>query len=395
MWQYWDLLNRFGVPGWHGRESVQSGHFDDDRREYVVTRPDTPLPWMNYLGTEVYFGIISNTAGGCSLHRDARRRRLTRYRHNNVPLDLGRRYLCPRDELDGDYWSPSWQPTRSRLDSYECRHGLSYTCLSAERNGVRAEMPCFGPLGESLEVWRLRLRNDRHEDANFSVFSSVELCLWDAQDDATNFQRNYSVGEVEVDDGVICDRSEYRERRAHFAYFACSKPPAGYDTQHKAFLGPYRGWDSPPAVERGRFFDSIAHGWAPIGCQCSSPKASPTCARRSSGIRTSGKTEYSCRSEDQARLRGQWIRLFRMPSGDQCKWAAGSETAPVRYRPTTLDTQAGGHPGLSDSGEPMCTAGRSKAVRELEVRQCVDELRCLVHGLERLRRVSTPKAGEQ
>jgi len=244
---------------------VLYGHFDDDRREYVVTRPDTPLPWMNYLGTEEYFGMMSNTAGGCSFYRDARLRRLTRYRHNNAPFDLGGRYLYLRDDLDGDYWSPSWQPTRSALGDYECRHGLSYTSITSERNDVRAEMLCFVPLGETLEVWRLRVRNNRDKRADFSVFSSVEFCLWDAQDDAANFQRNFSVGEVEVVDGVIYHKSEYRERRDHFAYFACSEPLAGFDTQRDVFLGPYRGWDAPLAVERGLSFDSIAHGWSPIG----------------------------------------------------------------------------------------------------------------------------------
>ncbi|MGA3216906.1 MAG: glycosyl transferase, partial [Acidimicrobiales bacterium] len=192
------------------------GHFDDDRREYVVTRPDTPLPWINYLGTEDYFGIISNTAGGCSFYRDARLRRLTRYRHNNAPFDLGGRYLYLRDDLDGDYWSPSWQPTRSELEDYKCRHGLSYTEISSKHNGVRAEMLCFVPLGESLEVWRLLVGNEREERAELSIFSALEFCLWDAQDDATNFQRNFSVGEVEVVDGVIYHKTEYRERRDHF-----------------------------------------------------------------------------------------------------------------------------------------------------------------------------------
>lgn len=244
---------------------MQYGHFDDERREYVITRPDTPLPWMNYLGTEDYFGLVSNTAGGCSFYRDARLRRLTRYRHNNAPLDLGGRYLYLRDERDGDFWSPSWQPTRTELDSYECRHGLSYTSISSARRKIRAEMLCFVPLGESLEVWRLRVRNDRDETAAISVFSSVEFCLWDALDDATNFQRNYNVGEVEVVGSVIYHKTEYRERRNHFAFFACSEPLAGFDTQRDSFLGPYRGFDSPLAVERGRSFDSIAHGWAPMG----------------------------------------------------------------------------------------------------------------------------------
>ncbi|HLH84516.1 MAG TPA: hypothetical protein VKV38_14740 [Trebonia sp.] len=246
---------------------MRYGHFDDDRREYVITRPDTPVPWINYLGTEGYFGIVSNTAGGYSWHRDARLRRLTRYRYNNVPPDTGGRYLYLRDDITGQYWSPSWQPTQTVLDEYECRHGLSYTVIGSASGGIRASTLYFVPRGETLEVWRLTVTNERARHAELSVFSSVEFALWDAQDDATNFQRNYSTGEVEVDpgNGVIYHKTEYRERRDHFAYFACSEPLAGFDTQREAFLGPYRGFDRPLAVERGRASGSIAHGWAPHG----------------------------------------------------------------------------------------------------------------------------------
>jgi cellobiose phosphorylase len=244
---------------------MRYGHFDDERREYVITRPDTPLPWINYMGTEAYFGMISNTAGGYSFYRDARLRRLTRYRYNNVPPDLGGRYLYLRDADSGEYWSPTWQPTQTPLDTYECRHGLSYTEITSSLGGVRASVRYFVPLGEALEVWRLRLTNERPAPLALSVFSAVEFCLWDAQDDATNFQRNFSTGEVEILDGVIYHRTEYRERRDHFAYFACSEPLAGFDTQRDTFLGPYRGWDRPAAVERGESYGSIAHGWSPLG----------------------------------------------------------------------------------------------------------------------------------
>ena len=244
---------------------MRYGHFDDERREYVVSRPDTPLPWINYLGSEDYFGIISNTAGGYSFYRDARLRRLTRYRYNNAPLDLGGRYLYLLDEATGAYWSPSWQPTQSDLDDYECRHGMGYTTITSLRSGIRAETCYFVPLGETLEIWRARVTNERSERARLSLFGTVEFCLWDAQDDATNFQRNYSIGEVEVEDGVIYHKSEYRERRDHFAFFACSDRSAGFDTSRDAFLGPYRGWDRPIVVEHGATSGSIAHGWQPIG----------------------------------------------------------------------------------------------------------------------------------
>ncbi|MEV6305735.1 glycosyl hydrolase family 65 protein [Actinoplanes sp. NPDC051861] len=245
---------------------MRYGHFDDDQREYVIERPDTPLPWINYLGTEAYFGIVSNTGGGYSFYRDARLRRLTRYRYNNAPLDVGGRYVYVRDDASGDYWSPSWQPTPEReLDSYEARHGMSYTKIASARGGIAAETLYYVPLGQTLEVWRVRVTNNRDTAAELSLFSSIEFCLWDAQDDATNYQRNFNTGQVEVVDGVIYHKTEYRERRDHFAYFACSEPLAGFDTQREAFLGSYRGYDRPVAVERGSAGDSIAHGWQPIG----------------------------------------------------------------------------------------------------------------------------------
>ncbi|HEX6421187.1 MAG TPA: hypothetical protein VFZ77_21975, partial [Acidimicrobiales bacterium] len=244
---------------------MRFGHFDDDAREYVISRPDTPLPWINYLGSEDYFGIVSNTAGGYSFYRDARLRRLTRYRYNNAPLDVGGRYLYVRDRASGDVWSPSWQPVRADVEGYRCRHGLGYSVIGSQRAGVEVETLYLVPLGETLEVWRARVANRRSTTADLSLFSAVEFCLWDAWDDATNFQRNWSIGEVEVDGGVIYHKTEYRERRDHFAYFACSEPVAGFDTQREAFLGPYRGWDRPLAVERGSSGDSIANGWAPCG----------------------------------------------------------------------------------------------------------------------------------
>jgi len=244
---------------------VRYGQFDDEAREYVITRPDTPWPWINYLGSEAYFGIISNTAGGYSFYRDARLRRVTRYRYNNAPLDLGGRYVYLRDDESGEFWSPSWQPTQRDLEDYSCRHGLGYSIIGSRYLGVRAETLYFVPPGENLEVWRVRVTNERPTAARVSLFSSIEWCLWEANDDATNFQRNYSIGQVEIEDGVIYHKSEYRERRDHFAFFACSEKIAGYETQRDAFLGPYRSWDRPIVVEQGRTTDSEAHGWQPMG----------------------------------------------------------------------------------------------------------------------------------
>ncbi len=260
---------------------MRYGYFDDEHCEYVITRPDTPLPWINYLGCEAYFGLISNTAGGYSFYRDARLRRITRYRYNNVPTDCGGRYIYLRDDdppsprAVAQVWSPSWQPIRQALDEYECRHGLGYTTIRSRLAGIESRVRYFVPLGQDLEIWELTLTNHRNMPAHLSVFSAAEFCLWDAWDDATNFQRNLSIGEVEVLDGVIYHKTEYRERRNHFAYLACSLPVAGFDTQREAFLGAYRGWESPAAVEAGQLTGSIACGWQPIAAQHVKLKLNP------------------------------------------------------------------------------------------------------------------------
>lgn len=261
---------------------MRYGHFDDANHEYVIETPETPLPWINYLGSESYFGLISNTAGGYSFYKDARLRRLTRYRYNNAPLDTGGRYIYLRDDNASDSvraWSPTWMPTRTPLDFYECRHGMGYTIIHSKLNGMESKTRYFVPLGENLEIWELTLTNQRDTVADLSIFSAIEFNLWDAMDDATNFQRNYSIGQVEVaplalsgrgaggegETQVLYHKTEYRERRDHFAYFACSEKLTGFDTQRESFLGSYRGWDNPQAVETGQSANSIAHGWQPIG----------------------------------------------------------------------------------------------------------------------------------
>jgi cellobiose phosphorylase len=244
---------------------MKFGTFDDTSREYVITQPDTPLPWINYLGSENYFGLISNTAGGYSFYKDARLRRLTRYRYNNSPLDMGGRYLYLRDNATGNYWSPSWMPTRIQLDEYECRHGMGYTVITSKLNGIKSSARYFVPLGESLEIWQVTLTNDSGSDSDLSLFSAIEFCLWDANDDATNFQRNYSIGQMEIVDEVIYHKTEYRERRDHFAYFACSEKLAGFDTIREDFLGAYKGWNEPQVVANGKSCNTEAHGWQPIG----------------------------------------------------------------------------------------------------------------------------------
>ncbi|MBP8975514.1 MAG: glycosyl transferase [Bacteroidetes bacterium] len=242
---------------------MEYGYFDDEHKEYVITRPDTPLPWINYIGTNDYFGIISNTAGGYSFYRDPRKLRLTRYRYNNIPMDNNGRYLYIKD---GDVvWNPMWKPMKVDLDHYECRHGLGYTQITGEKNNLTSTILYFVPLDARHEMWVVTLRNTSKQTKNIRLWSFVEWCLWEAYDDMTNFQRNYSTGQVEVENGAIFHKTEYRERRNHYAYFATSEPVSGFDTSRDAFVGVHNGLEMPRAVKDGKCKNSIAYGWLPIG----------------------------------------------------------------------------------------------------------------------------------
>jgi cellobiose phosphorylase len=239
------------------------GHFDDEAREYVVTRPDTPLPWLNYLGQDDLYGLCTNTAGGYTFWRDARLRRLTRYRHNNVPYDLGGRYLYVRD---GDtVWNPGWKPTKTPLDRYECRHGLGYTRIVGEKDGVEVELLFFVPVGENAEVWKTTVRNRSGARKQLRLFSYLEFCFYEALNDMTNFQRTYSIGEVEVDGSAIYHTTEFRERRDHYTVFACTREVSGFDTSRDAFVGVHNGLHEAAVPFEGEARRSIAHGWNPIG----------------------------------------------------------------------------------------------------------------------------------
>jgi len=242
---------------------MKYGRFDDAAREYVITTPKTPLPWINYLGSRDFFRLISNTGGGYCFYKDAKLLRLTRYRYNDAPLDSNGHYFYLRD--GGDVWSVGWQPVRADLDDYLCRHGLGYTIIESAKNGLRARQETFVPNGDNCELTRVTLQNDSPAAKKVDLFSFVEFCLWNAMDDMTNFQRNYSVGEVEVEGSRIYHKSEYRERRNHYAVFAVNASVDGFDTSRLAFCGEYRGFDHPQAVAEGKSRNSIAHGWQPIG----------------------------------------------------------------------------------------------------------------------------------
>lgn len=238
------------------------GHFDDEHREYVITDPKTPWPWINYLGNEDFFSLISNTAGGYSFYKDAKFRRLTRYRYNSVPMDNGGRYFYLKD---GDtIWNPGWKPCKTPLDFYECRHGMNYTRITGRKNAVEASVLFFVPLHTWGEVQKLTLQNLGTETKTLKLFSFQEWCLWNAATDMENFQRNFSTGEVEVEGSVIYHKTEYRERRNHYAFYSVNASIDGYDTDRETFVGLYNEFAEPEAVVEGRARNSFAHGWSPI-----------------------------------------------------------------------------------------------------------------------------------
>ena len=242
---------------------MKFGFFDDINSEYVITAPETPLPWINYLGSQDFFRLISNTSGGYCFYKDAKLMRLTRYRYNNSPMDCGGHYYYIKD--GNCIWNPGWQPVKTPLDSYRCRHGLGYTVFESSKNGLDAVQEVFVPLHENCELTRLTLMNRSSEIKEIDLYSYVEFCLWDAQDDASNFQRNFSIGEVEVEGSSIYHKTEYRERRNHYAVFHVNDDICGFDTSRDEFAGIYNGADHPRAVEAGVSYNSIAHGWAPVG----------------------------------------------------------------------------------------------------------------------------------
>ena len=242
---------------------MQFGFFDDGRREYVIETPATPLPWINYLGSQEFFSLISNTAGGYCFYRDAKLQRLLRYRYNGVPADVGGRFFYIK-EADGGLWSPTFHPADAALDRYRCRHGMGYTVFETARDGLSVQLTFFVPIGETCEVQWAVLKNETDREKTFRFTAAVEWCLWNAVDDAANFQRNLNTGEVEREGNVLYHTTEYRERRDHYAWYGVNGDIAGFDTDRDAFLGQFGSFAAPQAVVNGRTGDFLAHGGAPM-----------------------------------------------------------------------------------------------------------------------------------
>ena len=241
---------------------MKYGYFDDKAKEYVITTPHTPLPWINYLGSNDFFSLISNTCGGYSFYKDAKLMRITRYRYNNIPVDSNGKYYYIND--DGVIWNPGTMPSMTETDTYECRHGLGYSRFHSSKNKLEADLLAFVPSDAACEINCLKLKNNSDSEKNISLFSYVEFCLWNAVDDGSNFQRNLSIGEVEVQGSTIYHKTEYRERRRHYSFFTVNTPVHNFDTSRDVFLGVGNGNAFPEAVRKKKCSNSIASGWYPI-----------------------------------------------------------------------------------------------------------------------------------
>ncbi len=254
---------------------MQYGYFDDKAREYVITRPDTPRSWSNYLGSTEYGAIITNNAGGYGFYKSGAKGRFLRLRFNSVPMDQPGRYFYLRDNVNGDYWSASWQPVGKSLEDYQstCRHGTAYTVIESRYSGIRTEATYFVPLGQTFEYWRLRVTNESATPRNLSVFSFCEFTnQWDTFQDQVNLQYSLFIVKGEMlEDGILriaiqdnlttqTEAVSLDDIARHIWVAMTGSPATGFDTSRQAFLGTYGGYHNPLAVEQGQCTGSQAFG---------------------------------------------------------------------------------------------------------------------------------------
>lgn len=268
---------------------MRYGYFDDEAREYVIERPDTPRPWSNYLGGRLYGGIITNNAGGYSFYRSGADGRLMRMRFNSVPLDQPGRYFYLRDRQSGDYWSASWQPVGKPLDEYSstCRFGTGYAIIESNYDNITTQATYFIPLDQAMEVWALRITNDSDQSRRLSVFSFAEFATeWSMKNDLMNLQYAQYIAEARYGDGLIefsmCGRlptdPEHFANRDQSRWWwmgQCGQPVIGHDTDREAFVGVYRGFHNPASVEKGSCGESTCYGDNPCGAMQSDIDLAP------------------------------------------------------------------------------------------------------------------------
>ncbi|MBA7514907.1 Cellobiose phosphorylase [subsurface metagenome] len=254
---------------------MQYGYFDDDKKEYLITQPNTPLPWINYLSNGKYCAMISNTGGGYSFYIDPRDIRILRYRYNNLPVDRPGRYIYIRDNHTSEYWSPTWQPVMKSLDSYECRHGLGYTKFSSSYQGIHSEILYFVPLEDNVEIWSLTVQNTSSERKELNIFSYAEFCLWSAISDQRDLQYIQNVAVAKYSEKNKAIFYHLFDLSTYVAFFSSNGNITSYDCDREAFIGDYRSEANPISVEKGRCGDSQALGGNPIAATCNTIVLNP------------------------------------------------------------------------------------------------------------------------
>jgi N,N'-diacetylchitobiose phosphorylase len=258
---------------------MQFGHFDEKNREYVIDRPDTPKAWSNYLGSTEYGAIITNNAGGYSFYKSGGMGRFIRFRFNSIPMDQPGRYVYFHDHGSKDFWSASWQPVGKPLDRFQsvCRHGTAYTVIASKYRGIESEVTYFVPLDRRFEVWKVRVTNATRKKRTLSAFTYLEYAgNWSAIDDLLNIQYVQYTAQMKVFDGIIDhgtnvhipempDQFKEKDQGRHTFQALAGARVTGYDTDREAFLGPYRTYADPIAVEKGKCSNSLAYGDNPCG----------------------------------------------------------------------------------------------------------------------------------
>jgi N,N'-diacetylchitobiose phosphorylase len=244
---------------------MRYGYFDDAGREYVIEKPDTPMSWVNYLGTAEYCGIISNNASGYGFYKSPKSSRMLRFRFNSIPMDRPGRYIYIRDDEDGDYWSASWQPVGKPLDSFRtiCRHGLGYTRFESEYKGIKTDYRVFVPIDKPVEIWELEVENKSDRERELSLFTYAEWCFWNMNQDLTNFQYILYTCRMDYKDDVVDYSIRLWPMNEPKAFMASTLPVASFETDREEFIGRYRHEGNPIAVERGWNANTIAVGGNP------------------------------------------------------------------------------------------------------------------------------------
>ena len=230
---------------------MQYGHFDNEKREYVIDRVDLPVSWTNYLGVKDLCVVVNHTAGGYMFYQSPEYHRVTRFRGNAVPMDRPGHYVYLRDAKDGDYWSISWQPVGKPLDQakYTCRHGMSYTTYECDYKGIKASQTLMVPMDDAVELWDVRLKNTTDKERRLSVFSYCEFSFHHIMIDNQNFQMSLYCAGASYEENIIEYDLFYEE--FGYQYFTSNVTPDGFDCLRDSFLGAYRTEDNPIAVERG------------------------------------------------------------------------------------------------------------------------------------------------